>query len=131
MTMSPPANDTDSIAPFQRLGAVANRVVSNLDMDLVYEMKRHPAELREAAFRLQMEEARAGLTPRQAEVLQFIHDHQTRTGAAPSYREIAKALSLKSISGIHRLVYGLAERGAVTLSPGRNRTTRINHAKGA
>lgn len=129
--MNSAANDTDSVAPFQRLGAVANRVVSDLDMDLVHEMKRHPAELREAAFRLQLEEARAGLTPRQAEVLQFIHDHQTRTGAAPSYREIAKALSLKSISGIHRLVYGLAERGAVTLSPGRNRTTRINHAKGA
>ncbi|SHI79268.1 LexA DNA binding domain-containing protein [Aureimonas altamirensis DSM 21988] len=129
--MNGAANDTDSVAPFQRLGAVANRVVSDLDMDLVHEMKRHPAELREAAFRLQMEDAHTGLTPRQAEVLQFIHDHQMRRGSSPSFAQIGEALDIKSKSGVHRLVHGLAERGAVTLSPGRNRTTRINHAKGA
>ncbi|KAA0970834.1 MarR family transcriptional regulator [Aureimonas fodinaquatilis] len=131
--MTPPthANDADTVAPFQRLGSVVNRIISDLDMDLVHQMLLHKAELREAAFRLQQQEAHEGLTQRQADALQFIHDHETRTGSAPTYRQIAEALCLKSTSGVHRIITGLEDRGAITRVQGKARTVRVQYFKGA
>jgi SOS-response transcriptional repressor LexA len=39
-------------------------------------------------------------------------------GFAPTYREIAQHLGLKSKSGVHRHVHGLIKRGALTVLPG-------------
>jgi len=57
--------------------------------------------------------ARAGMTPMQAKCLVFIRETIERTGSAPSYREIANAVNLRSKSGVNRLVMGLEERGHV------------------
>jgi SOS-response transcriptional repressor LexA len=64
-----------------------------------------------------------GLTPRQAECLSVIAD-LTVDDISPSYEDIAKALNLKSRSGVHRLLTKLRERGYVTWSPDRARTIR-------
>lgn len=54
-----------------------------------------------------------GLTKRQSELLKFIREYRRQNGVSPSYREMAKALSLNSSSGIHRLIQGLESRGAI------------------
>lgn len=52
-----------------------------------------------------------GLTERQRDAMLFVQGFIDRHGFSPTYDEIAAALGLKSKSGIHRLVYGLVERG--------------------
>jgi SOS-response transcriptional repressor LexA len=54
------------------------------------------------------------LTKRQNELLLFINWHNNKYGFGPSYQEMAQSLSLKSKSGIHRLVQALKERGFVS-----------------
>jgi repressor LexA len=51
------------------------------------------------------------LTKKQHELLIFIERHLTTTGFSPSFEEMKDALSLKSKSGIHRLISALEERG--------------------
>lgn len=68
---------------------------------------------------------RAGLTPIQAEVLDFIEQHQAQHHSSPSYGEIAAAAGLSSKSGAHRVVHQLIERNAVALLPGRARSISI------
>jgi repressor LexA len=51
------------------------------------------------------------LTRKQYELLQYIRQHLERTGQSPSFEEMKDALSLRSKSGIHRLVSALEERG--------------------
>ena len=53
------------------------------------------------------------LTQKQKELLNYISNFQNRNGVTPSFEEIKDALSLKSKSGIHRLVIALEERGFV------------------
>ena len=53
------------------------------------------------------------LTPRQHQLLHFIHDYVTRHGVAPSFEEMRDSLELRSKSGIHRLITGLEERGYI------------------
>ena len=53
------------------------------------------------------------LTPRQHQLLHFIHDYVTRHGVAPSFEEMRDSLDLRSKSGIHRLITGLEERGYI------------------
>lgn len=67
-----------------------------------------------------------GMTLAQAKALGFLHSYQeTHGGASPSYAEIGKALGLASKSGVHRLMYGLADRGAIRVMPGRARSITI------
>lgn len=66
-----------------------------------------------------------GLTPRQSEALTFIKAFIADSGYAPSFKEIGDALRLSSKSGVHRLVHGLADRGAIRLLPDRNRSIAI------
>jgi len=49
------------------------------------------------------------LTKKQRELLLFINQRLTATGISPSFDEMKDALSLKSKSGIHRLVSGLGD----------------------
>ena len=51
------------------------------------------------------------LTPKQRELLLFIHERLKETGVSPSFDEMKEALDLASKSGIHRLITALEERG--------------------
>ncbi len=51
------------------------------------------------------------LTRKQHELLIFIDHHLRNTGFSPSFEEMKDALSLRSKSGIHRLISALEERG--------------------
>jgi repressor LexA len=51
------------------------------------------------------------LTRKQHELLMFIDKHLRETGFSPSFEEMKEALSLRSKSGIHRLITALEERG--------------------
>jgi repressor LexA len=53
------------------------------------------------------------LTEKQRELLLFINQRLTATGVAPSFDEMKDAVSLKSKSGITRLVGALEERGFI------------------
>ena len=69
---------------------------------------------------------RAGLTPKQRLLLDFIVRYQReRRGVSPSFDEMARALGLASKSGIHRLVEGLVARGALVRMPNQARTLQV------
>lgn len=51
------------------------------------------------------------LTRKQHDLLVFIDRHLRQTGVSPSFEEMKEALSLRSKSGIHRLISALEERG--------------------
>ena len=51
------------------------------------------------------------LTQKQNELLSFLIKRIEEDGVSPSYEEICIELSLKSKSGIHRIVKSLEERG--------------------
>ena len=53
------------------------------------------------------------LTRKQMELLEFIHARTRRDGVPPSFDEMKEALSLRSKSGIHRLITALEERGFI------------------
>jgi repressor LexA len=53
------------------------------------------------------------LTAKQKELLLLINDRLNETGVPPSFEEMKEALSLKSKSGIHRLITALEERGFI------------------
>jgi repressor LexA len=53
------------------------------------------------------------LTRKQYELLMFINQRLAEGGVSPSFEEMKDALSLKSKSGIHRLISGLEERGFI------------------
>ena len=65
------------------------------------------------------------LTKKQRELLLYINQRLTATGISPSFDEMKDALSLKSKSGIHRLVSGLEERGFVRRLPHRARALEV------
>ena len=64
------------------------------------------------------------LTPRQRECLDVIQ-RLSLDGVPPSFREIGDALGIVSKSNVHRLVHGLAERGAIHFRPGRVRSIAV------
>jgi repressor LexA len=51
------------------------------------------------------------LTRKQHELLIYVDNHLRTTGFSPSFEEMKEALSLRSKSGIHRLISALEERG--------------------
>ncbi|MEL7028714.1 MAG: transcriptional repressor LexA [Pseudomonadota bacterium] len=65
------------------------------------------------------------LTPKQHELLMYIHERIKETGVSPSFDEMKEALDLRSKSGIHRLVSALEERGFVRRLPHRARALEI------
>ena len=68
----------------------------------------------------------AGLTPRMAQLLRFIHaDMAANGGVTPSYDDMAAALGIKSRSGISRMLGLLQERGYVDRRRYGNRSIRI------
>ena len=65
------------------------------------------------------------LTEKQRTLLVFIHDCLNKRGVSPSFDEMKDALSLKSKSGIHRLITALEERGFLKRLPHRARALEV------
>ncbi len=65
------------------------------------------------------------LTQKQKDLLMFINDRLQETGVPPSFDEMKDALSLKSKSGIHRLITALEERGFIRRLPHRARALEV------
>ncbi|PIE15530.1 MAG: repressor LexA [Rhodobacterales bacterium] len=65
------------------------------------------------------------LTRKQLELLEFINNRVTRDGVPPSFDEMKEALSLRSKSGIHRLITALEERGFIRRLAHRARAIEI------
>ncbi len=65
------------------------------------------------------------LTRKQMELLSFIHKRIQRDGVPPSFDEMKDALSLRSKSGIHRLITALEERGFIRRLAHRARAIEI------
>lgn len=65
------------------------------------------------------------LTPKQLECYRAMEGYKSRNGVMPSYRELMELLGLKSLSGIHRMVEGMEERGALQRLPDRARAIRL------
>jgi len=65
------------------------------------------------------------LTRKQHELLLLIHERLQAEGIPPSFEEMKEALSLKSKSGIHRLITGLEERGFIRRLPNRARALEV------
>jgi repressor LexA len=65
------------------------------------------------------------LTKKQHELLTFINQRLAATGIAPSFDEMKDALTLRSKSGIHRLITGLEERGFIRRLPHRARALEV------
>jgi repressor LexA len=71
-----------------------------------------------------MDEFASDLTPRQQSVLAFITDYQRRFAIAPTVREIATHLGLKSPGGIHRILNVLREHGYIAAEADKKRSWR-------
>ncbi len=65
------------------------------------------------------------LTRKQLDLLEFIHKRVQRDGVPPSFDEMKVALSLRSKSGIHRLITALEERGFIRRLAHRARAIEI------
>jgi repressor LexA len=65
------------------------------------------------------------LTKKQLELLEFIQKRMKRDGVPPSFDEMKVALSLRSKSGIHRLITALEERGFIRRLAHRARAIEI------
>lgn len=64
------------------------------------------------------------LTPRQREVLDFIHDFIRDRGFSPSQAEIAEALGLRSPNAVAQHVRLMVKKGALEHTPGVSRSLR-------
>lgn len=65
------------------------------------------------------------LTRKQQELLGFIDGHLKETGISPSFEEMKEALSLRSKSGVHRLINALEERNFIRRLPNRARALEV------
>jgi repressor LexA len=65
------------------------------------------------------------LTRKQYELLVYIDSHLKQTGFSPSFEEMKEALTLRSKSGIHRLISALEERGYIARRHHRARALEV------
>jgi repressor LexA len=65
------------------------------------------------------------LTRKQHELVCFINDRLNDTGVSPSFEEMKDALTLKSKSGVHRLISALEERQFIRRLPNRARALEV------
>ena len=65
------------------------------------------------------------LTRKQQELLVFIDERLKSDGVSPSFEEMKEALSLKSKSGVHRLINALEERSFIRRLPNRARALEV------
>jgi repressor LexA len=65
------------------------------------------------------------LTRKQQELLGFIDERLKASGVSPSFEEMKEALSLRSKSGVHRLINALEERHFIRRLPNRARALEV------
>ena len=65
------------------------------------------------------------LTRKQQELLRFIDERLKADGVSPSFEEMKEALSLRSKSGVHRLINALEERSFIRRLPNRARALEV------
>ncbi len=70
------------------------------------------------------------LTPRQAELLEFIQDTLEETGMPPTRAEIARAMGFRSANAAEGHLRALARKGAIELVPGSSRGIRLRETRG-
>lgn len=70
----------------------------------------------------------AALTPIQARIRRFIEDFGQQSGHSPSYREIADAVGLASLSSVSLHMRTLEKKGYLIREPGRPRTAVVRPA---
>jgi repressor LexA len=70
------------------------------------------------------------LTPRQAEILQFIRDCAETEGMPPTRMEICRALGFRSPNAAEEHLRALARKGAIELLPGASRGIRLTENLG-
>ena len=70
------------------------------------------------------------LTPRQAEILQFIRDCAEAEGMPPTRMEICRALGFSSPNAAEEHLRALARKGAIELLPGASRGIRLKESLG-
>lgn len=63
---------------------------------------------------------------RQKQILDFINQHIQTTGTAPTLKQIADAMGLKSLATIHEHIQALIAKGLVTKISGKARSIEIN-----
>jgi SOS-response transcriptional repressor LexA len=66
-----------------------------------------------------------GLTRRQRDLYAFIKAKMTSTGEAPTYKEMAHAIGVKSKARIHVLLNDLQERGVIRRIPFRKQAIEL------
>lgn len=71
-----------------------------------------------------------GLTKRQHETLTFIKEYIAKNGYSPSYEEISEGVGLGGKAGVHRVIYGLVDRGRVTVIKDRARSIALVDGNG-
>lgn len=70
----------------------------------------------------------AALTPIQARIRRFIEDFAQQSGHSPTYRDIASAVGLASLSSVSLHVRTLQKKGYLFREPGRPRTVVVRPA---
>lgn len=65
------------------------------------------------------------LTKKQSLIIEFIGEFTNRQGVSPSYREIATALGLSSVSAVAEHIDNLVKKGALKKVPGAARSLEI------
>jgi repressor LexA len=65
------------------------------------------------------------VTRRQKEVLDFINGFVQRNGYSPSFEEIARGLSLKSLATVHKHITNLQHKGLLQRSHNRSRSIDV------
>lgn len=70
------------------------------------------------------------LTPRQAQILNFIRDFTAKHGYAPTIREIGNGVGLASSSTTHTHVENLKRKGMLTVEYDKPRTIRLTEKVG-
>ena len=72
----------------------------------------------------------AKLTPRQAEVLEFIKSYLDETGYPPTRADIARQLGFKSANASEEHLKALARKGAIEMIPGTSRGIKLPETLG-
>ncbi len=65
------------------------------------------------------------LTERQQELLDHIERGLAQTGLAPTYREMADLMDLRSLAGIHKMILQLEEKDYIRRMPRRARAIEV------
>ena len=66
------------------------------------------------------------LTPKESAFCHFLADYQTRTGLAPTYREIAEHLGLRALGSVQQYVRQLTAKGYLAVEgKGRARALKL------